>query len=101
MIKQKAFMEFTVMGDKKESVLKRIKPIMESFGIKEYDYVLDSDGNREFLTILNDKICCTGNSIDAVVDEVIGWLFVRIFCRNRSIGAFEKHTLNQVKRYWK
>lgn len=88
------------LQNKRIEVLKAIKPICEAFNIKEYDYIICDEGQRETLKIYQTHIGCTDNSISAVIDEIIGWLFVNRFCKNRYIGAFRTQTLNVVKRYW-
>ena len=83
---------------KRTEVLEKIKPICEAFGIEGYDYEID-DG-RETLRINNTGIGCSCNSISAVVDELIGYIFINTFCKNRSLGAFEKQVKNRIKEYW-
>lgn len=90
--------DMTYLEQKRKEVLKEIEPICKAFNIQDYDYII-KDG-REVLKIYNTYIGCKGNSISAIIDELIGWIFVKIYCKNRSIGAFEKQTLNVVKRYW-
>lgn len=84
---------------KKEEVLKAIKPICEAFGI-EYDYIVKDEGQRETLVLNGQKIGCSCNSINAVINEVIGYIFVKIYCRNNWIGHFRTQTLNVIKQYW-
>ena len=85
---------------KRAEILLEIKPIMKAFNIDDYDYIIKESGQRETLRIYDTEIGCSCNSIGAVIDEIIGWLFVKSFCKNRSIGAFRTQTLNSVKRYW-
>lgn len=80
---------------KRIRVLETIKPICEAFNITKYDYTLD-----ELLIIEDTQIGCMSNSICAIVDELIGYIFVNIYCGHRCLGAFEKQTLNVIKRYW-
>lgn len=84
--------------EKRIEVLEAIKPICEAFGIEGYDYEID-DG-RETLRINNTGIGCSCNSISAVVDELVGYIFINTFCKNRSLGAFEKQVKNRIKEYW-
>ncbi len=88
------------LEQKREEVLKAIKPICEAFKIKDYDYIVSETGQMETLRICNTKIGCTSNSISAVIDELIGYIFVSIYCRNRYIGAYKTQTLNRVMEYW-
>lgn len=86
--------------EKREEVLKEIKPICDAFGIEYYDYFVDEKKGIERLVIEGQKINCGGNSISAIIDELIGYIFVSTFARNRSLGAFGKQTINVIKRYW-
>lgn len=83
---------------KRTEVLDAITPICKAFGINDYDYIISP--NFELLRTNDTLIGCSANSVSAVIDELIGYLFVARFCRNRSIGAFATQTINQVKRYW-
>ena len=89
------------LKEKREKVLKAIKPICEAFGISDYDYIVNDSPPSELLRIYDTKIGCCSNSISAITDELIGWIFVEIYCRNRYIGAFKTQTLNVVKQYWR
>lgn len=90
--------DMTYLEQKRKEVLKEIEPICKAFNIQDYDYII-KDG-REVLRIYDTYIGCKGNSISAITDELIGWIFVKIYCKNRSIGAFEKQTLNVIRKYW-
>lgn len=92
--------EFEYLKQKKVEVLEAIKPICEAFNIKEYDYLISDTGRRETLVLNGQKIGCSCNSISAIVDEVIGYIFINRYCRNRYIGAFSTQTQNVIKRYW-
>lgn len=89
------------LDKKRIKVLEKIKPLCDLFSIK-YDYEIEQIGGwfRERL-ILNDTIIgCSSNSISAVYDELIGYIFVKRFCNNRHLGAFQTQTLNVIKRNW-
>lgn len=88
------------LNDKRIEVLETIAPICEAFNIKDYDYIVKESGQREILRIGEIKIGCTSNSISAVVDELIGYIFITRWCRNRSLGAFKTQVKNQIMRYW-
>lgn len=88
------------LQEKRIEVLKAIKPICEAFKIKDYDYVIQETGQIETLVLNGQKIGCSCNSIDAVINEVIGYIFVKIYCRNNYIGAFRTQTLNVIRQYW-
>ena len=36
----------------------------------------------------------------AIVDELINYIWCETFANNRSLGAFEKQTMNVIKNYW-
>ena len=86
-------------ADKIRRVEYRIKPICEAFSIENYRYAIEKNGN-EYLVLNGTKIGCTGNSISAVVDELIAYIFIKKYCKNRNLGAFHKQTINHIKRYW-
>lgn len=88
------------LEQKRLEVLKEIKPICEAFGIKDYDYELHNEGQTEILRIERTTIGCTWNSISAVVDELIGYIFIRIWCKNRCLGAFENQAKSVIKQHW-
>lgn len=85
---------------KREEVLNTVEPILTAFEINDFDYQI-GPYNEEYLIINGQVICTTLNSISAIRDEVIGYLFVNIWNKNRNLGAFKTQTLNVVKRYWK
>lgn len=85
---------------KRHKVLMTLAPYLELFGI-EGDYQINSETNDEYLVLNGQKIACSCNSVEAIFDEFIAYVFVKIYCRNRSLGAFEKQTLNRIKQYWR
>lgn len=85
---------------KRVEVLDAIKPICDAFGITDYDYEVKESGQTELLRIKNTKIGCSCNSISAIVDELIGYIFVTRWCRNRYLGTFKTQTLNVIREYW-
>lgn len=87
------------MATKRETILTALAPICEVFGIVDYDYLIDATG-KELLKLNDTYIGCSGNSISAVIDELIGYIFITRYCNNRSLGAFDKQTKNVIKRYW-
>ena len=86
--------------DRRTEVMNAITPICEGLGIKDFDYIVVSEEHNECLKLNNTYINCACNSISEIVDEIIGYLLVKWYCKNRSLGAFETQTLNVVKRYW-
>lgn len=87
------------LEEKRIEVLKAIKPICEAFNL-EYDYIVKEEGQTETLVLNGQKIGCSCNSIEAIINEIIGYLFVKIYCRNNWIGNFRTQTLNVIKQYW-
>lgn len=85
---------------KRLEVLKEIKPICEAFDIRDYDYIVSPTGQTEILRVYDTKIGCSSNSILAVKHELIGLIFIKEWCRYRSLGAFSTQTKNVIKRYW-
>ena len=67
-------------ADKIRRVENRIKPICEAFSIENYRYTIEENGN-EYLVLNGTKIGCTGNSISAVVDELIAYIFIKKYCK--------------------
>lgn len=90
---------FEQLKKKRIEVLEAIKPICEAFNL-EYDYIIKETGQTETLVLNGQKIGCSYNSIDATINEVIGYIFVKIYCKNNYIGAFRTQTLNVIKQYW-
>lgn len=84
--------------DKRQEILRAITPICAVFHIKDFDYIFNE--NQERLVLNNTQIGCASNSVSAVVDELIGYIFITRWCRNRSLGAFKTQTLNRIKEYW-
>lgn len=84
---------------KKEREIKKvIKPLCKIFKIKyEYVQLLPLE---EILFLNGQKIECTGNTVEQIRDKVIGYIFAEIYCKNNSIGAFQKQTLNVIKKDW-
>ncbi len=88
------------LEEKRLKVLKEIKPICEAFAITDYDYEINDDRYTEVLRLNNTKIHCSMNSIGAVIDEVIGYLFINYYCKNRSLGVVETQIKNRITCTW-
>lgn len=93
-------MDMERLEKKRFEVLDTIKPICKAFNITDYDYEISTEGYREILRIYDVKIGCSCNSIDAVKNELIGFIFLRTWCKYRSLGAFDTQCKNVIKRYW-
>lgn len=83
---------------KREEVLKEIKPICEAFNL-EYDYIVKEEGQRETLVLNGQKIGCSCNSILAIENEIIGYIFVKQYCRY-NWWAFMPQTKKYIEQYW-
>lgn len=87
------------LKNKREEVLKAIKPICEAFNIKNYDYVIQETGQIETLVLNGQRIGCSMNSIYAIKNEIIGYIFAKIYCKDKW-WHFKPHTLKFIKQYW-
>jgi hypothetical protein len=91
--------DFEYLKEKRIDVLKAIKPICDAFGITDYDYEIMT-AHREILKINDTRICCSCNSVRAIVDELIGYIFITRWCHDRWLGAFSTQSKNVIKEYW-
>ena len=83
---------------REREIKKTIKPICKTFKIN-YDYFKFTEGPE--LLILNDeRIECTGDTIEQIKDKVIAYIFIKVYCKNNNIGAFEKQTIKAIKKNW-
>lgn len=83
---------------KEREIKKAIKPLCKIFKIK-YEYFVFTEG-LELLYLNGQQIKCTGDTVEQIRDKVIGYIFTEIYCKNNSIGAFQKQTLNVIKKDW-
>ena len=83
---------------KGKEIKKTIKPLCKAFKIN-YGYI-DLSPLEEILFLNGQKISCTGDNVEQIRDKVIGYIFAEIYCKNNSIGAFQKQTLNVIKKDW-
>ena len=88
------------LEEKRLQVLKEINPICKAFAITDYDYEINDDMYSEVLRLNNTKINCSINSISAIIDEVIGYLFIKYYCENQSLGAVETQVKNRITSTW-
>lgn len=86
------------LNTKRTEVMKEIKPICEAFNL-EYDYIVKETGQTETLVLDGQKIGCSMNSIYAIKNEIIGYIFAKIYCRD-NWWHFQPHTLKYIKKYW-
>lgn len=92
--------DFEYLKTKRIEVLEAIKPMCEAFGITDYDYEISETGAKEVLRLNNTRIGCSCNSVSAVVNELIGYIFINRWCRSRYLGAFSTQVKNVIKQYW-
>ena len=92
--------DWNYLIDKRKEVLKEIKPYCDLFKIADYDYFINTEAGGEVLKLNDTYIGCSCNSISAVIDEVMGYIIINFYCKNRSLGAFRTQTMNEIKRYW-
>jgi hypothetical protein len=76
---------------KRETVLKTIKPICDAFGIDDYDYYYVL--NREYLEIEGQKIACTLDSIGAIVNELICYIFLNTAYQSKLAGYHDSDAI--------
>ncbi len=85
------------LENKRLQIIDLIQPMCSAFGIKDYDYKINKETLAETLIIDNQKIGCSCNSINAVVEEVIGYIFIK----NYSRWWYHKpQTVKAIKQYW-
>ncbi len=87
------------LKNKRIEILNLIKPICESFSIKEYDYVIDEDTLSETLVLNGQRIGCSSNSMSATVEELVGYIFIKIYCKERY-WYHKPQTINAITKYW-
>lgn len=90
---------FEYLKEKQKEVLEAIKPICEVFNL-EYDYIVKEEGQTETLVLNGQKIGCSMNSIYAIKNEVIGYIFATIYCHD-NWWYHKPQTLKHIKQYWK
>jgi len=93
-------MDKEYLTEKRLQILEEIKPICDAFKITDYDYEVNIEKGIERLRLNNTSIWCSCNSVSDVVDELVGYIFIKRWSHNRYLGAFEKQTTNVIKRYW-
>lgn len=90
------------LQEKRIEVLKTVKPILEPFDITEVDYVIDENTKQEILVIDDTKIGCTCNSIEAILQEVVGYLFIKTWVPPRILVSdpYVDHCVEVITHYW-
>ena len=95
MISNEEYEEY--LKEKQIKVLELITPICELFRITHYDYIIETESYIEVLKLNNTYIDCSGNSFDAIINEVISYIVIK---RKIDLGAFKNQTIKYLKRYW-
>lgn len=91
------------LQEKRVEVLKTVKPILEPFDITEVDYVIDENTKQEILVIEKAKIDCSCNSIEAIIQEVVGYLFIKTWVPSSRILYYDPHVnhcIEMITHYW-
>ena len=92
--------DWTYLTDKRIEALHTIKPYCDLFGIDNYDYFVNTNTGGEILKLNQTYIGCTANSMSAIADEVIGYIIINRYCKNRSLGCFKTQTMNEIRSFW-
>ena len=86
------------LNKKRIEVLKEIKPMCEEFKL-DCGFIVKENGHTETLILNGQKIGCSMNSIYAIKNEIIGYIFAEIYCKDKWWN-FKPHTLKYIKQYW-
>ena len=92
--------DFEYLKAKRIEVLEAIKPICDAFKITDYDYEIREMGHKEVLRVNDTRIGCSCNSVRAVVNELIGYIFIKRWCHDNYLGAFSTQAKNVIRQYW-
>lgn len=84
------------LENKRKEVLKTIKPVCKAFKI-DFDYIINKKTLAETLVLNGQKIGCSCNSISAILEEVIGYIFVKQYDR---WWYHKPQTMKAIKKYW-
>lgn len=88
-----------MLDKKKRDVEKAIVPVLNAFGIKEWRYeYTEEEPYEEWLTVNGQKICCTWNSEEAILMEIVGYLFLTRHPAAREDTAEE--IKSRIYQYW-
>ena len=74
-MKEKTWAQY--LEEKRMKVLSTIIPVLRPFGITKVDYEVNLETYQETLVIDDTRIGCTCNSLEAILQEVIGYLFIK------------------------
>lgn len=91
------------LKEKRMKVLNTVVPVLKPFGITEVDYEVNLETYQETLVIDNVKIGCTCNSIEAILQEVTGYLFIKTWVPSSRILAYDpcvERCIELITHYW-
>lgn len=99
-MKEKAWAQY--LEEKRMKVLNTIIPVLRTFGITKVDYEVNLETYQETLVIDDTRIRCTCNSIEAILQEVIGYLFIKTWVPPRILVSdpYVDHCVEVITHYW-
>lgn len=83
---------------KRNSVLKVIAPLMSYFQITNYDYKIAH--TRETLVIEGTCIECALNSIGAILNELVNYIWIKTYAEDFYLGEHSEDLLHILKSSW-
>lgn len=100
-MKEKTWAQY--LEEKRMKVLSTIIPVLRPFGITKVDYEFNLETYQETLVIDDTRIGCTCNSLEAILQEVIGYLFIKTWVPSSRILAYDPcvdHCIGIITHYW-
>ncbi len=99
-MKEKTWAQY--LEEKRMKVLNAIIPVLRPFGITKVDYEVNLETYQETLVIDDTRIGCTCNSIEAILQEVVGYLFIKTWVPPRILVSdpYVDHCVETITRYW-
>lgn len=87
---------------KRERIMEIITPICDACNIRDYDYVVD-DNLDEWLVLDGTRICCTATSVEYIIPELYGYMFIKNWKRpwRGALGEHQDDVLNEITLFWK
>lgn len=81
--------------NKRDEVLKELKPIADILGIQIDYHEKDENNKHEYLVCNNQKICTSATSIYGIREEFFGYVTTR-----ELKHRLNDKTLKHIKQYW-
>lgn len=100
-MKEKTWAQY--LEEKRMKVLSTIIPVLRPFGITKVDYEVNLETYQETLVIDDTRIGCTCNSLEAILQEVIGYLFIKTWVPSSRILAYDPcvdYCIGIITHYW-